>query len=426
MGKKVWIGMGIAILVACLPGLKAERIPTPWDGKFRDTPACSGFDTSVLPFKPAAGVKAVMLDGPDFRGKTSKIFCWYGVPECKNGKAVPGIVLVHGGGGFAFSRWVEMWNKRGFAAIAVDTCGNTPAHDWESRKHKPQRHMAHGATEQEKYLVNIPESDQWSYQAVAAVITANSFLRSLKMVDSTKIGVTGVSWGGYLTLLAAASDERFAFAIPVYGCGYYDGTYFKTAMLKRKRTEADIAAWCKLWDPANYLANAKMPLLMVNGTDDFFFHPDAWVKTTHIPDNIYMAVRVHMKHSHTEADVPVVYSFARKAVENRSFPQLVSEGIKDGSAFAVFKNCSDVVRAEYSYTADSVSSKKRKWTTVPVTFTPGSRITLTCPVPATACSGFFSVFTGEKYPETMGLAKNYGKLPVYSSSRPLYTITNNK
>ena len=254
--------------------------------------------------------------------------------------------------------------------------------------------MAHGATEKEKYQVDIPQSDQWSYQAVAAVITANSFLRSLKMVDSTKIGVTGVSWGGYLTLLAAASDERFAFAIPVYGCGYYDGTYFKTAMLKRKRTEADIATWCKLWDPANYLANAKMPLLMVNGTDDFFFHPDAWVKTTHIPDNIYMAVRVHMKHSHTEADVPVVYSFARKA--------------------------------EYSYTADSVSSKKRKWTTVPVTFTPGSRITLTCHVPATACSGFFSVFTGEKYPETMGLAKNYGKLPVYSSSRPLYTITNNK
>ena len=420
MGKHLWIWMVFAILIITPAGLKAGRLATPWDGKFRATPAHYAADISSLPFKPATGIKAVMLAGPNFKGKPSKIFCWYGVPESKDGKKVPGIVLVHGGGGWAFSKWVETWNKRGFAAIAVDTCGNLPPEEWETRKSKPIRNPEHGATEKEKYTVSIPETDQWSYHAIAAVISANSFLRSLDGVDSNKIGVTGVSWGGYLTLLAAAADERFAFAIPVYGCGFYEGTNFKPAMLKRKRTEADLAKWCKLWDPANYLANAKMPLLMVNSTDDFFFHPESWVKTTHLPGDIYMALKVQMGHSHKQADVPSVYSFASNIVNNKSYPKLVSEGVENSKTFAVFKNCGNVVRAEYIYTTESQSSKKRKWITNKLEFTPGNEIKLTYSVPEDAFSGFFNVYTGDKYPEEMGLLKNYGKMPVYSSSRPLY------
>ena len=419
MGKNIWIWVFSAVLTVFASALQAERIATPWDGKFRETPAAFSFDKTTLPFKAADHIKAVQLAGPQFKGRASKIFCWYGIPDSKDGKPVPGIVLVHGGGGFAFSRWVEIWNKRGYAAIAVDTCGNIPQHDMEGRKHKPLRNPDHGATEKEKYFVNIPSTDQWSYQAVAAVISAHSFLRSFKSVDSSKIGITGVSWGGYLTLLAAAADERFAFAIPVYGCGYYEGTYFKQAMLKRKRTEDDLKKWCKLWDPANYLKNAAMPLIMVNGTDDFFFHPESWTKTTLLPQDIYMAVKIQMSHSHKQADVPTVFAFADSVVKGELFPKLASEGVKDGKAFAVFKNAQKVVRAEYSYTTESVSSKKRKWTAVNVEFAPGSEIRLEHAVPENAFSGFFNVYTGDKYPEDMGLVKNYGKTPVYSSSRPL-------
>ncbi len=419
MGKNIWIMVLSAVMTAFAPMLQAERTATPWDGKFRDKPAVFSFDKSTLPFKTADHIKAVQLAGPKFKGRDSRIFCWYGIPESKDGKPVPGIVLVHGGGGFAFSRWVEMWNKRGYAAIAVDTCGNIPQHEMEGRTKKPLRNPDHGATEKEKYTVNIPSTDQWSYHAVAAVISAHSFLRSFKSVDSSKVGITGVSWGGYLTLLTAAADERFAFAIPVYGCGYYEGTYFKTAMLKRKCTEADLKKWCELWDPANYLKNARMPLMMVNGTDDFFFYPDSWVKTTHLPKDIYMAVKVQMSHSHKQADVPTVFAFAQSVVKAESFPKLTDEGVKDGKAFAVFKNARSVIRAEYSYTTDSVSSKKRKWTTVKIDFVRGSEIRLEHAVPENACSGFFNVYTGDKYPEDMGMVKNYGKMPVYSSSRPL-------
>jgi hypothetical protein len=37
------------------------------------------------------------------------------------GRKVPGIVLLHGGGGTAFESWVKLWVDRGYAAIAIDT-----------------------------------------------------------------------------------------------------------------------------------------------------------------------------------------------------------------------------------------------------------------------------------------------------------------
>ena len=39
------------------------------------------------------------------------------MPEHKRGEKVPGMVLVHGGGGTAFASWVKRWNDRGYAAM---------------------------------------------------------------------------------------------------------------------------------------------------------------------------------------------------------------------------------------------------------------------------------------------------------------------
>ena len=37
---------------------------------------------------------------------------------------------------------------------------------------------------------------------------------------SGRVGMTGISWGGYLTSLVCGLDSRLKFAIPVYGCGH--------------------------------------------------------------------------------------------------------------------------------------------------------------------------------------------------------------
>ena len=70
------------------------------------------------------------------------------------------------------------------------------------------------------HQIDQPIEDQWTYHAVAAVILANSLIRSFPQVDPNRIGVTGISWGGYLVCIVAGVDHRFKFAAPVYGCGF--------------------------------------------------------------------------------------------------------------------------------------------------------------------------------------------------------------
>ena len=78
------------------------------------------------------GVRAVFYDSVPYRGKPTKVCAYYGLPSqevlSKEGSAespskFPGVVLIHGGGGNAFAEWVRLWNRRGYAAIAMDVCG---------------------------------------------------------------------------------------------------------------------------------------------------------------------------------------------------------------------------------------------------------------------------------------------------------------
>ena len=72
---------------------------------------------------PAEGVKALFYEGAKFKGQPTRVFAYYGAPKevsAEPGKKVPAMVLIHGGGGTAFDRWVKVWNSRGYAAITMD------------------------------------------------------------------------------------------------------------------------------------------------------------------------------------------------------------------------------------------------------------------------------------------------------------------
>lgn len=60
----------------------------------------------------------------------------------------------------------------------------------------------------------------WTYHAVAAILRGHSLLISCAEVDAERIGITGTSWGGYLTCITAGVDSALKAAVPVYGCGY--------------------------------------------------------------------------------------------------------------------------------------------------------------------------------------------------------------
>ena len=162
--------------------------------KMRDA---NGVATTVA----AGETKAIYFDALNYQGKPTRVYAWLGIPIGASAeKPVPGIVLVHGGGGSAFKEWVERWNARGFAAISIAVEGQT---DEQIKKRPPGKWARHdwaGPSRKGIYAdTGEPFKEQWMYHAVADTVLANSLLSSLPEVNADKVGLMGISWGGIIT-----------------------------------------------------------------------------------------------------------------------------------------------------------------------------------------------------------------------------------
>ncbi|HEX2999772.1 MAG TPA: alpha/beta fold hydrolase, partial [Armatimonadota bacterium] len=223
------------------------------------------------------GVWSLLYRGEPFRGKPTRVFAWYATPGTLRGdtskdRDLPCVVLVHGGGGHAFREWAEMWANRGYAAIAMDLAGCGP-------DEKPLPDGGPGQSDEEKFRpIDGPVTDMWSYHAVANVILAHSLARSFPEVDPGRTAITGISWGGYLTCIVSGLDNRFHAAVPVYGCGFLAQDSFWLDIFSTL-TPAQRERWTTLFDPSRYIGAASMPMLFINGANDFAYPLGSYAKT---------------------------------------------------------------------------------------------------------------------------------------------------
>lgn len=311
------------------------------------------------------GVRSLYFEGPPYQGRPTRVFAWVGLPEVPPGERAPGIVLVHGGGGTAFAEWVRLWTDRGYAAIALDTCGCTPGGENANRP----RHEHGGPPGWNPFAeLDRPVTDQWVYHAVADVLLAHSLLRSLPEVDPERTGVTGISWGGYLTCIAAGVDPRFKFAAPVYGCGFLeDGSIMGDAI--RLLPEDQRQTWRDLWEPSVYLPRAEMPILWVTGTNDFGFPLDSLRRSYRLPTGPRtLAIRIRMPHGHggPGENPEEIRAFADSVVEEGVPLATAGKLERHGSAVrATFDAKSPIARAELCYTADDGRWQDRLWESAP-------------------------------------------------------------
>jgi cephalosporin-C deacetylase-like acetyl esterase len=357
-------------------------------------------ETFEAPHNDEPGVKALWFAGVPYKGKPTRVFAYYSAPaSAGGGQKVPAMVLIHGGGGTAFAEWVRMWNARGYAAIAMDTTGAIPQKSVDAKTlwnpARKRTEFSGPAGWGDFANVDLAPEDQWTYHAVAAAIRAHSLLRSFPEVDARRIGVTGISWGGYLTSIVAGIDSRFRFAAPVYGCGFLgeDSAWLKNfAELGKERA----ARWLSLWDPSQYLGRAKMPMLWLNGTNDFAYPPPSWKKSHRLPKGQRtLAFRVRMQHGHPPGAKPEeIFYFADSILRKGPRPARVrAEGFEGGKAWLRFhKPPQPVVRAELAYTRDSGRWQERKWETIASELT-GDRATAAVPADATAY--FLNLFDQE-------------------------------
>lgn len=322
----------------------------------------------------ANGVHALFYAGEPYRGKPTRVFAYYGVPAHKPGEKVPGMVLVHGGGGSAFVRWVKLWNSRGYAAISMDTCGCVSGNAFGNEQRQHQRHAWGGPQGWGGFnQIDEPITDQWTYHAVAAAVRGHSLLRSLPEVDATRIGLTGISWGGYLTCIIAGVDDRFAFAVPVYGCGYLNGPSIETGWMKafQQLGTAKAAKWFSLWDPSVYLPAARCPFLWIDGSNDFAYPLDSLQKSYRLPKGPRtLCIRLRMQHTHGKPSESPAEIFAFADACLRGGAPLPAWGAVTRSGTRVTARFTPnpshpATQAWLNVTADTGRWQKRVWTALP-------------------------------------------------------------
>ena len=95
-----------SVALSCGEGMQSMRRAVEKLGELTEAPAVHAAPGS----DDSGGMKAVYYDGLPWKDRPTRVFAWLGFPEGGAGK-VPGIVLVHGGGGSAFREWVAKWKK---------------------------------------------------------------------------------------------------------------------------------------------------------------------------------------------------------------------------------------------------------------------------------------------------------------------------
>ncbi|MBR4171250.1 MAG: DUF1573 domain-containing protein [Kiritimatiellae bacterium] len=344
------------------------------------------------------GMETIFYEGEPFKGKPTRVFAYLGMPAVPPGQKVPGIVLVHGGGGSAFYRWVKLWNSRGYAAISMDTCGAISGNTVGNEQRAHYRHDYSGPAGWGDFKnAEAPVTDQWTYHAVAAVIRGHSLLRAQPNVDPARIGITGISWGGYLTCIAASVDDRFAFAVPVYGCGFLDeNSAWKDNAYDRAGVELG-TKWAKLWDPRHFLPLSKTPFLWVDGSNDFAYPMDSLQKSYRCLAVPYsLCVRLRMPHGHGAAgeNPAEILAFANQMVRGGkklpSIGPLKRNGAKVSASYSAGEY--RIKQAILNYTTDSGRWQKRLWKETPAIFDPK---TVTAELPPNTTVYYLNLVTEE-------------------------------
>jgi dienelactone hydrolase len=322
-------------------------------------------------------VRTLYYANEPFDGHSTRVFAYYAYPTIHQGK-LPAMVLVHGGGGKAFREWAELWADRGYAALCMDLAGKGP----------DDQRLSDGGPDQgdpDKFeAIDQGLTHAWPYHAIAAVIRAHSLLRAMPEVDANRTGVTGISWGGYLTCLVSGLDSRFKVAVPVYGCGYlYEDSYWLPTFARMSPASRQL--WIDNYDPSRYLGQARMPMLFVNGTNDFAYPLVSYRRSYELVKGPRtLCVTVRMKHSHPDGwACKETGLFVDSVLKSGTPLPRFSPARNDGrQVSAHIDSLVPIKSAALAYTTDTGTWQKRQWQSVPATLdSSGKFVSAELPVP---------------------------------------------
>lgn len=136
----------------------------------------------------------------------------------------PGLMIYHGGGGNAEINRAKRWASKGYIVMVLDEPGvanpekasEATTGDWKKYKYAANR-----------FRVTPDASASTIFEGVLASLQALYLLREQPDVIKDRIGVTGVSWGGYMTtMISSLANKYIRASFSVYGSGFVTERYF--------------------------------------------------------------------------------------------------------------------------------------------------------------------------------------------------------
>jgi len=261
MRKCLWAVAGLLILQ--LPGLAAKDEVFDYEALIA-TP----LNPRVLKSTEANGIvtEEVMFHSEKDGDKDVEIFALFSYP--KGAKRLPAYVWNQGGLGQATTHWTEYGAKRGYAVLCIDF----PMPGYRSTGGYP---IVSGLE-----LGDDPRKTP-IYHGAVALLKAVSYLESRPEVDKSRIGMAGMSWGGFYTTLMAGLDQRIRVGSSMFGTGnlqlgniWWDGQGWDT-----KRDAAFRERWSRTLDPASRLRRRLVPMGWFATTNDWFYWMPALMQT---------------------------------------------------------------------------------------------------------------------------------------------------
>ncbi|MCM2373946.1 alpha/beta hydrolase family protein [Aporhodopirellula aestuarii] len=385
MANKFSVTTLLTLLALCM-NAQAEQVG-PWElDQLTKVPKWEKTDKAAK-----EGMTGILFSSISYRGNPVQVFAYYSAPKgTAPAEGWPAVVCIHGGGGTAFDEWVNLWNEHGYAAISMDLEGHLPISKTKDSR-RPRLSTDNPGPSRDGVFGDYakPIQQQWYYHAVAQVVIAHSLIRSFPEVNAEKIGVTGISWGGTLTSTVMGVDNRFQFAVPVYGCGFLPDSDGHQGEAIKPGQQTDVVN--ASFDGSAYFENVTIPTLWVNGTNDnHFTMPITQLSSQAVQGPSILRYQFEMSHGHGSGWRPEeIYAFANSVVnEGKPLVQFDKPTIKNDQATVTYTASTKITNAELLYTADWTSAwPKRKWRKAPATI---SEATLIADVPEDAVAFFFS------------------------------------
>ncbi len=244
---------------------------------------------------------------------------WYIKPRGAGKRKMPAILFVHGGPkgmyGYYFHYTAQLIADRGFYVIFTNPRGST------------------GYSEDFALAVLA----RTGLEDFPDILAGLDWVLEHENVDSEKVGITGISYGGFMTNWAVTQTDRFKAAISENGISYWLTSY----------AFSDIGLWFdrevvgdeplenenfKKLSPLFYAENVSTPILLIHSLEDYRCPLDQSLMFYHVLKSMgkesYIVIFKQGEHGHSIRGKPrhrakryriFVDFFVKKIKENKEF-----------------------------------------------------------------------------------------------------------